>query len=944
MITAPSPTRVITGNSVPVTVRTGADVTGINAFIGTKNISSRFRRHGRRWTASLPAHLVGNGTHRLLVQALTRHGSGGSAAETFTVGHTMRGLLKSVHTRNLDGGTVTVTARTTAATTATLVVNGTAVGDVNDPGFSTAHSWQLTKLSGLRSGLNHVTLSVQERHGGVATKSWTFKHTIGSGRLGADDAPAIGAQGLYVGTDLESVDGGTTHNTMYAAGTAYTSRLTTGSAIIVQLNAATLAPVASSVDGTEVAPKDGTVTIAVWKDHNVSFAGQPNGSRIWIGTREVGENESMADCPGDGNCNTNLHGWLEPAAGVNPATWTDSDMLDVQTRQHGDTATTNTMTVGDRSYPVSLSSGATGGFELLTLNNVGEPTGPAAAYSLVGDTTADATTESRLATALSDAVSDGHVTVVLQGFGKLPGIDPTGPLTKAIASLGGNADVVSRIGNSVLPDNTYALVSARYTGQSCASSTSSGGSSSPSDPICGNVRWLAQESSSERGATGVLQSLLVRDQTQNDDVPMTTTSASTAQVNGSDELTQLIYQAPSSWNDWVPDGSGGLRAPTGAEQAAFDDIESELVNAPGSLIPADPSTFLCPNAPDPLRGALCNADSIVLSSEGTNVGDLSFDASQGAAGGYTATDFSTVQKAIKVEFADAAIIRSEIGDYQKLFGDATDSAIVQAGTISDNILKNLPKSSANADANAMNVLNELTNIVSAVGFVAPELRFFSGMLKLMGMFQPNSGPGTQVNSIEQVTQDTAAATLASELNDASKEFGVYGDFLASDPVKLMQGAHLLGAEYALSGNTEKIVETATEYGVNQYLWGTLMAPVYTKWTGPASLHNPLSCVNTEWPGGNSDPFSNSDHNAYWAGAGAQSWIGLITDPDTFGSHTLFGLPAATADQLAGPINLQTSPNATTNVGAVEPYFENTYLTTSNIPLLKKGSGQLNWCE
>ncbi len=937
-ITSPSATRAVTGSSVRVTLRAGTGVTGIKAFIGTTDISKRLSRHGRIWSAEVPVHLVGQGTRSLLVQALTKHGSGGTASETFTVGHTVPGLLASVHTRTIDSGAVTVSARTTTATKATLAVNGVAVADINDPGFRTAHTWRLTKLSGLRSGVNQVTLFVQNHRGGIDTKRWTFKHTLGSGRLGADGAPALGVQGLYVGTDLESVDGGSTYNTMYIAGKAYTSTLTTGSAVIVQLDAATLAPVATSLDGTGVTPRAGTVTVAVWKDHNVSFAGQPNGSRIWIGTREVAENESMGDCPGDGNCNTNLHGWLEPAAGVSPATWTDSDMLNVQTRQAGDTTTTNTMKVGDKSYPVSLSSGATGGFELLTLDNVGEPTGPATAYSLVGNTTADAATEGRLATELTNANTNGHVTVLLQGFGKLPAINPTGSLANAIAALGGNADVVSRFGNPLLPANGYyALVSARYTNPNGAAL-----------PIAQAV-WLSQEASSERSGDGVLQSLLVRDQTQNDYVPMTTTPAATTQVRGDDELTQLVYQAPSSWSDWVPDDNGGLRAPTSAEQAAFTDIATALEKAPGSSIETDPSQFLCPSAPDPLRGALCSTNSSLLLSEAQILAGLSFTASQGAAGGYTAADFATVRTAVEAEFQDAAVIRSAVGEYQKLFGDAKDSAIVNAPTIGDNILKNLPKSTNTADTDAVMALNEVTTIASAAGSLGPEMRMFSTMLKLEGMFMADSGPGPQLGGDEKVTQDTAAANIATQLNDASKEFGVYGDFLDSDPVKLMQGAHLLGTEYGLAGHTENDVETATEYAVNRYLWGTLMAPVYTVWSGPTTLGNPLSCINANYDGKARDPFANSDANAFWAGVGTESWIGLNIGTGNFGSngaggsYEVFGLPAATADQLAGPIDLQVGPTDTTNVGAVEPYFENTYLTTRSIPTWVKGQNSPYGC-
>ncbi len=916
-ITAPSVTHIFTGRSVPVAVRAGAGVTGIEAFVGNTNVSNRFSRHGETWRAELPAHLIGQGAHRLLVQSLTTHGRGGTAAETFTVGHTARGLLTGVHTRNIDNRAVTITARSRTATKANLTVNGKPVADISNPGYDATHSWQLTKLDGLRTGVNHVTVSVQERNGAVATKTWSFTHKLGSGRLGADDAPALGAQGLFLGTDLESVDGGHNYNTIYIAGKPYTSTVSNGTMIMVQLDAATLAPVDSSVDGTEITPKDGTITVAVWQDHDVSFAGQATGSRIWIGTREVADNESMTDCA-VGNCTTNLHGWLEPASGVNPATWTDSDMVDVETRSAGDSDTTNTMKVGGKSYPVTLPSGATGGFELLTLNNQGQPVSDPSVYGF-GPSLNQSYAENELTTALTNAINDGHVTVMLQGFGVLPHLDPTGALAKAMTTLGANADVFSRFGNSALPPTnyTYALISGRFTTQS------------------GDVKYLAQEASSERSGQGQLQSQLVRDQTQNDYVPETTTSADPSQFNDNARLMQLVYQAPSSWNDWVPDGSGGLRAPTTAEQAAFNDIQAEMVSNNW----VSTTNELCPSAPDPVRAALCNADETKLSSIAGEVEtQLSYDANKGAAGGYTAADFKTVQNAIADEFNNAATIRGAINEYRTIFGTASVNGIVNAGTIGHNILKNLPTVNAGRDYDPLAALSALTSMASLLPEVGPAMTFMSGAFSLMGVFQSDTGTGDQIANNVQVTQATAAANLQSQFQNASDELSVFGDYMASDPVKLMQGAALLGGDYALSGKTETDMEYASENAANQYLWGTLMAPAYTVWTGPASLGNPPQCENSEWPGAKvSSPFSNSDDNAFWPGVGTVSWIGLITNPTNFGSYAKFGLPAATADQLAGQVNPKVAPTSTSNVGAVEPYFENTYLTKTNIPIWNKTS-------
>src|SRR6202012_1355107 len=123
-ITAPAPASAVTAGPVAIRLQAGTKVTGIEAFIGTRDISSRFRRQGSTWTAKVARRLVGTGPQRLLVQAMTKHGGGGTASETFVVGRPDARLLSGVQTDSRNNAKVRIAARTRAATVATLTING----------------------------------------------------------------------------------------------------------------------------------------------------------------------------------------------------------------------------------------------------------------------------------------------------------------------------------------------------------------------------------------------------------------------------------------------------------------------------------------------------------------------------------------------------------------------------------------------------------------------------------------------------------------------------------------------------------------------------------------------------------------------------------------------------------------------------------------------------
>jgi hypothetical protein len=213
-------------------------------------------------------------------------------------------------------------------------------------------------------------------------------------------------------------------------------------------------------------------------------------------------------------------------------------------------------------------------------------------------------------------------------------------------------------------------------------------------------------------------------------------------------------------------------------------------------------------------------------------------------------------------------------------------------------------------------------------------------MSLMGLFQPASGPGDALADNVSVTTGSLASELEDTIETASDQLSRFGDYMASDPAKLLQGAKLLIGPYAMSGSSAVDARHGMEYAAAQYLWGKLIGSAYNVWVGPASLGPNPTCFANDHTN-EADPFANGDPKDVWTSVDGQTqvnwWIGQSVKPSDVGNFATgnygqIGLPANLADQLTGPITLNTVPTASTNVGAIQPYFDNTYLSHVALPL------------
>ncbi|RKQ93011.1 hypothetical protein C8N24_2870 [Solirubrobacter pauli] len=756
-------------------------------------------------------------------------------------------------------------------------------------------------------------------------------NTAGQDTITLDAAPTVGASGLYVGTDLEGYPGqqGPPENKLYIEGQPYagdTNFTDSTTDTFVQLDETTLAPIANGTD-QNITPTPGTITIGAWFNHGVRYSSDNFGSAIWIGNQQVAYNASPNAPSGSltiGNPFTNLHGWIKPASSdsADDATWVGSDMLQVKTREGTDTPTTNTMQVGANTFPVTLPDGMTGGYQLVVLDNDGNvQSSQVYGVNASDQTSLDDQGPGHLAYDMEHAAQ--NTTFLLQGFGQLPPIPVTSYIAQTLQNFGGRADVVSRFNGKADPTGgVYSLITAQ-------------------SPTANNKwsAWAAAEASFERtGTTGTQTALLVRDANANDYIPFNADSA-TPDPNGQNRygLMPLIYGAPSSWANWVRNPDGTLRAGTAGENAALAAIAAEAT-AQGWV----PTVPTCPDAPDVIRGDYCNTNT-------TSVQNLKDDvnAITPAAGpGYTAADMTTAKTTLFAELTDVLNVRSSIIQFQNLFGTTKVNGIVDAATIGDAINKALGGTADDATpSNLPAYLSAMTDMASVLPEIGAPMTFLSGAFSLLGTTEPGWNPQPLMDNVT-VTRDTAAATLNSALQQASTDLSYYGDLIDADPVKLQQGARFFLNHTPDTTNSQSTFVRGASYATAQWLWGTMLGTAYSAYSADPSIGtNPYCSANM---GAAGHPFSNLTGGGQWPSSGTDgtttpaNWLlgmdngsgeGWATRDGMTDNLKQIGMPPTLTNPVFGlPVSTTTDPSATTNAGAMMPYFALDYLRIKSLPL------------
>jgi hypothetical protein len=189
-ILSPAPQALLLEGPIGVKLRTGPRVTGVHAWIGTTDVSKRFKRNGRSWTAAIPRTGLASGPNRLLVEAQVGTGRGATARVAFTLGKRSPGLIRtltapSLHAalRNGPGslqhyvpkqGTALVAIRTARPMHAELRINGRLVPDPTRSLLMREHRWNASANDGVKAGVNRIDVRAFDAAGRYDRKTWTM--------------------------------------------------------------------------------------------------------------------------------------------------------------------------------------------------------------------------------------------------------------------------------------------------------------------------------------------------------------------------------------------------------------------------------------------------------------------------------------------------------------------------------------------------------------------------------------------------------------------------------------------------------------------------------------------------------------------------------------------------------------------------------------------------
>jgi hypothetical protein len=739
-----------------------------------------------------------------------------------------------------------------------------------------------------------------------------------------DAAPAFGSQGLYVDTGLfgSAALGGRNHvpyDTLYIGDQPYRTFTDSAPDEFVQLDEQTLAVVASGTHA-DVAPADGVITIGVWQGTTVPYTSDEYGSAVWIGTNRVALNSTSAAPDADaGNWNSVLHGWLQPATGSSDkATWVDSDMLTLDTHAAGSSATSNTINVGGATYTGALPDGATGGFQLLVLGNMALLAADPVLYPLTGDADQDQAYEDLLAAKIN-AAAVGDVTIVVQGIGAVPSIPAGSKLSNALVGIGANANVLSRLNStSDAQGAAYSLVAGAHTASNLHA-------------------WQARETSFERTQTGgSFTGLVVRDEHSDNYVPLIGDSAK-ADAAGASRYQSLpdLYSAPTAWTDSVRAGSG-LREATAGEQAAMRYVSSYVAGQNGWTVDEchDPRA-------DAVRQYYCHLGDSDLTQLSSHIAGISYSATDAAANGYTATDFSTAQSTYESEIADVESIHDGIAGYQSIFGADKIDAVVDGNQIAQTIQTQLYSASQTVTDNTYDVMEGALTVLSGVPDVGSAAAYMAGLFAVGSALLPDANDTPDLPNAVEFSQANAGTTIASYYKGASSQLGTFADDMVQDPAKLQtMAAAFRAGPLSLTSSVETHLENMAEYGTKQFLWGTLLGTTYAEWTAPTTTlsRNPSCFLSSK----NYTPFSNVGDSGYWEWqapnqpTGTDRWwmaVNRGSKPSISVIGTNAGLPATITDPLFKPVDATQSSDKSPNVGAVMPYFALNYLPFKVVPVV-----------
>jgi hypothetical protein len=480
-----------------------------------------------------------------------------------------------------------------------------------------------------------------------------------------------------------------------------------------------------------------------------------------------------------------LVGWLQHSISLSGRvvyTYVAPDRVPFATQQNGSAPGTNTMTVGDATYPGALPAGATAGFQVLVTDAALRPQlgTPTVFATNTGNPTQNEQSEAALAALLAHAASTPGATVFMQSIGRpVPASPASAAVANALELLGGNDWIFLSLDGT----GGYAFV---------------GGPAAP-----GEVRSPedAAEASTKWSSGGELHGLLRR----RPDQALRATLADQSPSGNDYELGQIVYQDPTPWPQT---DTPGKRAAT-----RYIALQTNMTG----------DACYTPAQPD-FRANYCdvNLDTDVMSDRVAGVDYPSSGAT------FTRTELHQVKTELESELGMVGEVQTVMTNLSNPLSDARAGDLAQS--IAGDVMRSLDVKSESSLSPA----------------VSGDLSVAAGVLYLASDFageEAGLGPiASALDLVSEVTTDEgeqepyweglqeAADEMGKQMDDRLQnvigQLSVYQDILVSDYGKLKAVADKATSTWSWSKTQQTAMADQLNQGIARWLWTAILPAGY----------------------------------------------------------------------------------------------------------------------
>ncbi|HEX2160806.1 MAG TPA: hypothetical protein VHF88_03200, partial [Thermoleophilaceae bacterium] len=446
------------------------------------------------------------------------------------------------------------------------------------------------------------------------------------------------------------------------------------------------------------------------------------------------------------------------------------------------TPTTNTMRVGEATYPGALPAGASAGFHVLVIDAAQRPQlgTPTVFATNTGDAATDRQQEQSMNQLATAALKQPGTTTLVQSIGHpRPSSNVAWQLAVTLEQLGGTPWMFLGLDGS----GDYALV----------------GNPPPPGTFVNPVAAAEASSQWQGGGHGDLQGVLRRRGDRALYAPL-------ADPVGTPDygLAEVVYQPPTAWPQ--TDTPGKIAA------TSYLATQLGLLSGPGS----------CYQPPKPdFRSSYCN-ESIDVDALDRQLDRIAYPS---GTSDFSKPEFDAVVAQLDTELDYVGDVRALVTSLQKPFGTAEIAPAVDSSEIAGQLVAALPPKPGSALSGDLELASSILYVGAEVPVVGEALGPIASVLDLASVLTEQDAQLSPDWDI-QTTADKMGGEIEGRLQAMSGALGLFQDVLVSDYGKLSTAA--TDAESAWGVNGAGIDEqiSTLELGVKQWLWTAILPSAF----------------------------------------------------------------------------------------------------------------------